>query len=59
MSAWDWVIVAGAGVAGYLIVSWLINRAHRNEPPAPPADEAAAPPPAQPFTSAWDEFNRK
>ena len=66
MSALEWVVIGGAGIGGYAIVSWIINRSRPDQPtlppdqPAPPPpDRPAAPPPAQPFTSAWDEFNRK
>ena len=73
MSLMQWVLVIAAGIAGYVGVSWLIDRSRAArsptpvtpgrlpQSPAPPAAQSEAPQPlrADAERSAWDEFNRR
>lgn len=66
MSTWHWAIVIGAGIAGYWIVSWLIDSRRKERVETSDATQPATPPTGaarderpQEFTSAWDEMKHR
>jgi hypothetical protein len=69
MSMLEWVVVIGAAIAGYALVSWLIDSRRKERADAgqstasatrdAPIGGTAKPEERASSQSAWDEFMRK
>ncbi len=60
MSGLQWLFIIGLGVAGYVLVSFVIDKVKGDATPTQPTGGEApppmpVPPPAQ---SAWEEFSQ-